>query len=203
MVEELARDRLPDVARAHDDGVLEVGRVPAAIATRARTPERDEHRGERPEGGDAPKLRVGETAEVRAGEEHPCPERDHVQDADQVVGRRVVGPLLVAVVETVELGEDDPAGKRREEEEVLGLECDSPRGPRAERKLRSQEGASEPEDVGGQQHPAHEPAAPPDEGGPPPAVDDLERSLVDRGRHLVVQDNALVECRTLRPGHLT
>ena len=94
---------------------------------------------------------------MRAGEKDPRAEGDHVQDADEIVRRRVVGPLLVAVVEPVQLGEHDPGRQRREEEDELGLERDALRGSLARRHLRGEERNREPEQVGGEQHAAHQP----------------------------------------------
>ena len=42
-----------------------------------------------------------------------------MEHADEVVERGVLRPLLVMVVELVELGQEHPARKRQEEEDVL------------------------------------------------------------------------------------
>ena len=47
-------------------------------------------------------------AESCDDEEAPRSERDDLEDADDVVDRRVVGPLLVAVVQPVDPGEQHP-----------------------------------------------------------------------------------------------
>ena len=45
--------------------------------------------------------------------------RDHMEDAAEVVGGRVVGTLVVVVVETVELRDHHPCRKREQERENL------------------------------------------------------------------------------------
>ena len=48
-----------------------------------------------------------------ADEERPRAERDELEDADDLVDRRVVDVLLVSVVQPVELGRDDPERQRQ------------------------------------------------------------------------------------------
>ena len=49
----------------------------------------------------------------------PHANRDHMEDAAEVVCGRVVGTLVVVVVETVELCDDHPRRKRDEERDNL------------------------------------------------------------------------------------
>ena len=58
----------------------------------------------------------GRSEDVRDDEEAPRPQRYDLEDADDVVDRRVVGSLLVTVVEAVDPREQDPERKRRDEE---------------------------------------------------------------------------------------
>ncbi len=73
-------------------------------------------------------------------EDEPGARRDEVEDADKVLERRVVGPLLVVVVEAVELRAHDPEGKRGDEEQVLVADVDAlDRPARAEDELGQEE----------------------------------------------------------------
>ena len=90
VAQELARDALADVARADDDRVLQVERVPAADRARDRAGEHDEEDREDPEADRLPEARVGEAGDAQHDERHPGPDRDDVEDADDVVGGRVV-----------------------------------------------------------------------------------------------------------------
>ena len=66
-----------------------------------------------------------EARDVRADPEQPRADRDHVEHAREVVRRRVVRPLLVVVVEAVQLRDDHPAGKRGEEDDDLGAHVEN------------------------------------------------------------------------------
>ena len=61
-----------------------------------------------PEADEARDVRVSRADGPRRDEEQPRAERDEMEDADDLVDRRVVDVLLVALVEPVELGGDDP-----------------------------------------------------------------------------------------------
>ena len=74
--------------------------------------QRHEHDGEEPEQDQAIERRVRKAGEVRDREEAPRPKRDDLEDADDVVDRRVVAPLLVAVVQPVEPREQHPERER-------------------------------------------------------------------------------------------
>ena len=114
------------------------------------------------------------------GVEQPGADRDEVEDADDVVGRRVVGALLVAVVEAVELRRDDPERQRREEDRPPRRADVATAGRRAGySRLRDEEREQQPDEVGGEQHPAHQPTAALDPRRPPAPLEDLERPLVD------------------------
>jgi hypothetical protein len=84
-----------------------------------------------------------------------------VEDPQYVLERRVVGALLVVVVEPVELGEDQPDRQGREEDDVLVADRQAVGGAAgAERELGQDERGGQPGDVGDQQRPADErPAA--------------------------------------------
>ena len=111
---------LADVARPDDDRVLEIGDRPPAERARERT------------GAVVTRTiaasqnairrwsaRIGEPGHLGGEEEHPASHRDEMEDADQVVGGRVVRSLLVGVVEAVEASSDEPERHRQEEDQDL------------------------------------------------------------------------------------
>ncbi len=128
-------------------------------------------------------------------DENPRADRDHVEHVPHVVDRGVVRALLVAFVEAVELCDDDPGGQGSEEEDPLHGRVDGVRGIRirAQEELGSDEGHGEAEQIRGEQHAAYEPAPPVHRGGTPPALQDLERPVVHRGRDLIVEQRSLNE----------
>ena len=114
MLEELARDQLADVARADDDACSArragLRRQHAAGERPQRRDERDRERARRPP---ASRGRDRRARSARSARRRPGADGDEVEDADDVVDRRVVGALLVAVVEAVELRDHDPDRERR------------------------------------------------------------------------------------------
>ena len=78
---------------------------------------------------------MGDLGEPGAGVEDPGADGDEVEHADDVVGRRVIRALLVAVVEAVELRGDDPGGEADDEEDEelgdVGPNCGRTRPPAA------------------------------------------------------------------------
>ena len=102
-------------------------------------------------------VNVGEPG---AREEHPDADRDQVEHADDVVGRRVIRSLLVAVVEAVELRRDDPGGQADEEEdEQLGDFGMNAVEHVPERDLGDEERGDQPDEVRAEQRPPYEPAS--------------------------------------------
>ena len=77
--------------------------------------------GEEPEAEQPLEAGVGPMRDRREGEEEPAADRDQVEDPDEVVGGRVVGALLVEVVEAVELRDDHPGRQAQAEDEQLDL----------------------------------------------------------------------------------
>ena len=108
MLEELARDLLPDVARADDQRVLDVGIGAATQRARHESCEHDEDDREEPEEAELREARGRDSGHVDEREQHPGADREHVEDADEVVDSRVVRTLFVSGVEAVEAPEDDP-----------------------------------------------------------------------------------------------
>ena len=60
----------------------------------------------------------------RRREEEKGADRHEMENADEIVECRVARPFLVAVVEAVQAGEQDPAGKRCEEKRDLSALLD-------------------------------------------------------------------------------
>jgi hypothetical protein len=72
----------------------------------------------------------------------------------------VVGSLLVALVEPVQVGEADPERQHDEEKEELGRPAPGAASTVVDDELGQRERGREADDVGERQHPADEPAAP-------------------------------------------
>ncbi len=202
MVEVLAREQLADFPFADDDRVLEIRELPATPRARHSARGRDEHDRECPEHRE---LRQGGTCESRHprnGEQQPRADGDEVEHAHHVVHGRVVGALLVAVVQPVELRDDDPRRQREEEHEVLPAHrhvIDRSAGWKD--RFGDQERQGEPDDVGEEQCAPDEPPAPADDRRLAPTVEDLECALVDGRMHLVDDECALEQGRPLRGVH--
>ena len=160
VLEQLARHQLADVARADDDGVLEVEDAPPADRPGGAAADRDEDERRDAEERELAQLRIREAERPERQRDQPHAGRDQVQDADDLVDRRMVGALLVSLVEPVQLRQDDPerqAGQehqqllrvRRAVEDAAGVEG------RDQEERQRQAG-----DVGEEQHAPDEPAAP-------------------------------------------
>jgi uracil-DNA glycosylase len=168
MPQDLPRGELPDVVGADDDRVLEVRDRSPAVRARGGPGGHDEGDRARPEDEELHEVGPREIRQPRARQEEPHADRDEVEDAGQVVHRRVVGPLLVPVVEPVELRADDPDGKRGEEEQRLEAARERPRclGRGGGDRLRDEERGEQPDDVRREEGAANEPAAVPPEPTP-------------------------------------
>ena len=116
--------------------------------------------------------------EPGAGKEDPRADRDEVEDADDVVGRRVVRSLLVAVVEAVELGGDDPAGQAddEEDEELGDIGVDAVDDARRAAISSHDEGREQPDEVRDEERPAYEPAATSATALPERLVEDVRKA---------------------------
>ena len=160
MLDELPGNELANVAGTDDDDVLHVRVAAAGDRPGAGPRERDEENAERPEGDELGEVRLGETGHRRAREEEPGTGRQEPEDADEVVDRRVVGTLLVVVVELVELRDHDPERQRGDEQEDLDPDAHRA-GSRieAERDLGRDERQHEPQYIGEDQEPDDEPPA--------------------------------------------
>ncbi len=130
MARELQGDAAADLAGADDHRVLDIGVTPPARSPGERPTQRDQHGRGEPEAHEARHRGVDHTGDLRQDEEQPGADRDQVEHAHHVVDRRVVGPLLVAAVQVVEAGPDDPDRDGREEEQDLVRVRDPVRGSR-------------------------------------------------------------------------
>ena len=161
VVEELARHELADVARADDERVLQVVDAPAAEAARRRPAHRDERDRERPERDEALGLRAHDLERRGRHEQAPGADRHEVEHADDVVRRRVVRPLVVVVVEPVDLGRHGPDRQRGQEEQQLrpapATEPAASAGPPKQQE-RDEIRERQADDVGQEQHAGDEPS---------------------------------------------
>ena len=125
VLQQLARHLLADVPGA-DDRACSGRTRPVPADARARScgrPGRARSRAARRAAASGSSDR--RTQHVGEREEHPRADRDHVEDAEEVVDRRVVGALLVARVQAVEAREHDPDRQRQREEKDLDLRADA------------------------------------------------------------------------------
>ena len=174
------REQLGDVAGADDDRVLHVGVGAAHARAGHGAGQRDEHDRRDPEGEQLRRVRVGEAGHPGERDQQEGADGDEQEHARRVVDRRVVGVLLVAVVEAEQPREHEP--ERERDEEAAELE---PRaypvhrvGARPEDQLCQCEREHEPGNVGREERPADDPAAPV-RGAEAPAADQLAGALVD------------------------
>ncbi len=153
VVEALAGDQSADLTGTDDHSGLGVGRPPVAIGARSCACRGDEDDRDAPERRDLRKARACKVREQCAGHEDPGADGDEMEHADEVVRGGVVCSLLVPVVEAVELGEQEPAGQRQEEQEKLRLARDGIHWTRAgEDDHREEKGTAETDCVSREQH---------------------------------------------------
>ena len=157
MLDQLAGDQLADLPRADDQGVLLVGLRPLAGPAGDRAGERQDAHGEEPERDQRVDARIGSTADPSSHQQHPYADRDQVEDPDDVIGGGVIGVLLVASIQPLELGHDRPARQRAEEHHDLWKEPNAPASPHTKRC--EDIGEAESEQVGSQEAPRDQPAA--------------------------------------------
>ena len=162
MLLDLVGEQLRDLARPDDDDVLHVRHLTASDQPAERAKERDERDRDQPEHDEPPEVRVRHVDDVREDEVGPGSERERLEHADDVVDGRVVGTLLVAVVEAVDVEQEDPERHRRREEDDL-----PGRNDRVDPRDRWRKGhgngirGNEADDVRREQESSHEPAAVP------------------------------------------
>ena len=104
---------------------------------------------------------------MRGNEEAPRAERDDLNDANDVVNRRVVCSLLVPVVEAVYPREQHPQRKARREEGDLPTGRDPIQSRIGRREFHGNDIRDrEADDVGHEKKPPHKPSPPPTGGRP-------------------------------------
>ncbi len=147
VVHDLAREPLADVAGSDDDRPLRVRRAAPEPRPGAHAAEGDEHDRQDPrcELGRGIERRVEPDGE--ASVEQQRSDGDELQDADEVVRRRVVGALGVGPVEVVQRRDRDPRGKAREQQ--AELERRGRVADRSEHEQRHEERAGNREQIGG------------------------------------------------------
>ena len=190
VLQDLAADQLPDISRADDDGVLDVGDSRAGKTSGEHAGKGDRRNADDPEQQVTRDLAV-EVGQPQHREGGPRTDGDEVENADELVDGGVIGPLLVGVVEPVQLGQHHPERERGREDEQLDGRGHAARAVR-EHVLDDREGNQQAGDVGQQQHAADQPATPLDARGLPATLEDLERPGADGDGDLVVQ------CRRLQ-----
>src|SRR3954468_7806880 len=99
MVDQLPRDRLAEMAGADDDRVLEIEDVLAAVRSGGEAQRDGRSDGEEPEQEELAELGAELPRQPRRRVEEERPDGDEVEDAGEIVGRRVVRAFLVAVVQ--------------------------------------------------------------------------------------------------------
>ena len=157
----LLGEQARDVARADDEDVLHVRGLASADHADEDAEEPDEADRERPEHHEPLERRMGELDDVRADEEDPGSDRDDLEDAEEVVDGRVIGALLVAVVQPVQRARESPRAGRLAQNRTsshCGTTVSTGVGRRND-SLRDDERGHEPDDVREEQQSTHEPAA--------------------------------------------
>ena len=102
-------------------------------------------------------MRARAAGKPRGDEERPRAKGDELEHADDLVDRRVVDVFLIAVVEPVELGRDDPQRQCQQQHRELNPGLRSV--PAGHDQLREQIREDQAGSVGSEQSAPHEPAA--------------------------------------------
>ena len=162
VLEQLPGHELAHVACADDHRVLQIGDVPAAEAPCDAPRDRDEHDGRDQEERKPAEGGLGDPERPQGQRDHPQTRRRQMEDADDVFRRRVIGALLVALVEAVELRQDDPERQADQEEQRLAADRQAAaEQPRLAREgLCHQERERQADDVGHEQRAPNQPATP-------------------------------------------
>ena len=162
VIRQLQRELLADIAGADDHCVATITGQMSAQRARSRAERRDQDDCQEPEDSEPSQNGLHEVGRDPEEREHPDSDRDAAKDADDVVDGRVVGPLLVPVVEALEPEQQDPSGDREHERQVFVARADPvPHLPdRRDEGVRENEGEDEAHEVGGEEHPPDEGAAP-------------------------------------------
>ena len=168
MVRQLQGELLADVPGADDDGVLLVPRQVAAERPRDGAQRRDQDDGGEPEDAKPGEHRLHEVGRNTEESEDPDSDRDAAEDTDDVVDRRMVGALLVPVVEPLEPQQEEPARDREQERYVLETRRDTSPVASLDRRAhwRGTNARTSPDDVRDEQDAPNESAttiAPPEQ----------------------------------------
>ncbi len=162
MVQELQRKLLSDGARPDDHRILGIAGEMAAQCARDGAQRRDQEDREEPEDAEPAEHRLDEMRCHTEQREHPYADGDAAEHADDVVDRRVIGPLLVSVVEALEPEQEDPEREGQEQGQVLhpGADPVCRRARVGHEQACEHERQNEARDIREQQRTADELAAP-------------------------------------------
>src|SRR4029079_18441127 len=162
MVEELHRKLLSDEAVPADPRILGIAGEMAAQCARDGAQRRDQEDSEEPEDAEPAEHRLDEMRCHTEQREHPYADGYAAEHADDVVDRRVIGPLLVSVVEALEPEQEDPEREGQEQGQVLhpGADPVRRRARVGHEQACEHERQNEARDIREQQRTADELAAP-------------------------------------------
>ncbi len=161
MLANLACHELPDLARSEDDRPHRVRAGATCQRPRHGASDDDEADRQQPEDDETTQLRGRQVGHPRQRLEEPGAERDHDEHPDELVHGRVVGTFLVALVQPVELRQDEPHGQHEEEQEHLALGLHAVgRCRRRERRGREHEGRRDPDRVCDEKRAPDDPSTP-------------------------------------------
>ena len=180
MLQELARDRLADVACSDDDRVLDVLEAPAADRACEGASRDYEHDREQPEDEQLMQVERRHVSHGRADKEDPGADCDEVKDAYEVVDGRVVVALFVVLVQPVEPCHHDPGREGERESEPFHPWADRVAVPyRRVEELGREEGQTQADEVCEDERAPDEPATPSSDVAALPAVHDLQGPFTD------------------------
>jgi hypothetical protein len=108
MVHQLPGGELADITSTNDDCILKVLNLTTTVSARDRTARGNADDPKRPECEECLRHWVRDLRETREAEQEPDPEGHEVKHVNHVLDRGVVCSLLVSLVETMKLGDNDP-----------------------------------------------------------------------------------------------
>ncbi len=159
MLQELARDRLPDVSRAEDQRVLQIPGASSGHGTCCGSRRDDKDDRGRPEDDQLRRGRIRDARQVTRERGGSRADRHHVEDGGELVGCGVIGAFLVLVVEPVGLRHQDPERQGKDEAgDLADLADGSAARAYSHHPLGKQEGGGQADHVGKCERSAQHPA---------------------------------------------
>ena len=161
MLKKLSADQLPDVAGADDERALTVRRLASSGGARKRT-----HRGhcddrEQPKADQSPRARRVQPENPRGGIGEPNADGDEMEEVDELVDAGVRRALFVAIVEAIQLRNDDPRRNGGEEHPGLRRDTQALVNAAADESGDNDKCKRKSCDIGCHQEAADQPATPP------------------------------------------